>query len=623
MRQPIKQIKNPQHEARIFRARILSSVIIVLMAISIIIFRFFYLQVVQHQSLLKDSEKNRIRTTALAPARGFIYDRNGKLLVDNTPTYRLIVVPEKVSDFKQKLEKLQPIIDLKDEEITEILSKQKNNPPFKPITIKAKLAEPLLSAFIARQHLFQGFKTQPYLIRHYIYTDILSHVVGYVGRINDKEKAQLDKKKYSGTEYTGKNGLEKYYENTMHGKPGSLIVETNAKGKVLKTLEEIPPISGQDVTLTIDVDLQKTAYDSLGDLTGSVIAINPKNGEILAMVSKPGFDPNDFVNGISHAKYAQLINSKEKPLFNRSIKGGYETGSTIKPYMALAGLYYKIIGLNYSMFSKGYFQLPKQKRKYHDWKKGGHGKVNIVDSLTQSVNSFYYDLAVKLGIDRIHDFLYLFKFGELSHIELLGEIKGLLPSRAWKKATKGTIWYPGETVITGIGQGFLVTTPIQLATSLSMLANRGYYVQPHLVQSKTIKPIKLPIDITKEQWDIVHQGMIGVIHGKKGTARKIASKDYLTAGKSGTSQVYGKKEEDVYVRKNEIPKHLRNHALFIAFAPADDPKIAVVVVAEHGSSGSKNAAPIAGAVIKKYLKEIYPKYPQAKELETQEANHVL
>ena len=605
MRHKLRQIKNPQQESRIFSTRIIASVVIVLIAIGIIFSRFFYLQVVQHKILLKNSEKNRIRTTALAPARGFIYDRNGQLLVDNLPTYRLIVVPEKVADFKERLFALQPIINLSSDQISEIVKQARNNPPFKPITIKGKLTEVQLSAFIARKHQFKGFQAQPYLIRHYIYTNILAHVVGYVGRINDQEKSRLDKKEYLGTDYTGKSGLEKYHEDALHGKPGSLIVETNAQGKVLKTIEQILPISGQDINLTIDIELQKAAYEALGDLTGSVIAINPEDGEILAMVSKPGFDPNDFVNGISHAKYSALINSPERPLFNRSIKGRYEPGSTIKPYMALAGLYYQLIDSNYRMFSKGYFQLENQERKYHDWKKGGHGWVDIKQSLTQSVNTFYYQLALKLGIDRIHDFLALFKFGELSGIELKNKKKGLLPSRQWKKANKGTIWFPGETVITGIGQGFLVSTPMQLANSLTILVNKGWYAQPHLIKQETHNAQQLLPNVKAEYWEIVHNGMIGVVNDAKGTARSIINKDYLIAGKSGTSQVYGKKEEDLYTKNAEIPKHLRNHALFIAFAPADDPKIAVVVVAEHGSSGSKAAAPIAGKVINKYMEDIY------------------
>ncbi len=599
-----KQIKNAQQETRVFQSRIVASVLIIFLLIGIIFVRYFYLQVIQHQSLLANSEHNRIKTTAIPPARGFIYDRNGRLLVENIPTYRLQMIPEKVDDIKQSLNELKQLVHITDDDIKELIKKQSLNRPFKPLIVKNKLNEKELSSFMVRKHKYPGFKAVPYLIRHYKYTDILAHVVGYVGRINDKDLKRLDKKRYKGSEYTGKLGLERFHENQLHGFPGSLTVETNAQGRVLKTIEKIPPVSGQDLTLTIDIDLQKTAYDALGELTGSAIAINPKNGEVLAMVSKPGFDPNDFVNGISHKKYNQLINSNQKPLFNRSLRGGYEPGSTIKPYMALAGLYYRVINLNYSMFSKGYFQLDNQARKYHDWKRGGHGLIDIKQSLVQSVNTFYYQLAVLLGIDRIHEFLKPFKFGELSQIDLLAEKRGLLPSRQWKRATKGKMWFPGETVITGIGQGFLVTTPIQLATSLTILANKGIYIKPHLIKTENPELTKLPFDIPESYWDVVHQGMIGVIHDKKGTARSIKNNNYLTAGKSGTSQVYGKKEEDVYNKNLEIPLHLRNHALFIAFAPADDPKIAVVVVAEHGASGSKTAAPIAGKIIDKYLNEI-------------------
>ncbi|MFK8011880.1 MAG: penicillin-binding protein 2 [Marinicellaceae bacterium] len=602
------QIKNPQNETKIFNQRLVTSIVIILVALGLIFIRFFYLQVIQHKNLLASSEKNRIKTSALPPARGFIYDRNGKLLVDNLPTYRLELIPEKVANLSNMLQEIRPLINISQEATDEILKQIENNPPFKPIVIKAKLSETELSRFMARKHNFDGFIAIPYLIRHYKYTNILAHVVGYVGRINDKDTKRLDSATYLGTEYTGKRGLEKYFEKVLHGQPGKLIVESNAKGRILKAIEQTSPLSGKDITLTIDIDLQKTAYNALGDLTGSVIAIDPNNGEILAMVSKPGFDPNDFVNGISQTKYSQLINSIEKPLFNRSIMGGYEPGSTIKPYIALAGLYYNIINTNFTMFSKGFFQLPNKERKYHDWKKGGHGLVDIKQSLGQSVNTFYYALALKLGIDKIHDFLVHFNFGELTNIELLGENPGVLPSRQWKKDKKGTIWFPGETVITGIGQGFFVNSPIQMATSLSILTNKGVFFQPHLIKEKKITEKQIFLEIPEVYWNEVHEGMISVIHDSKGTARAIQNPNYLIAGKSGTSQVYGKKEEDVYNKDLEVPKHLRNHALFIAFAPADDPKIAVVVVAEHGASGSRTAAPIAGEVIKKYLVDILQLY---------------
>lgn len=604
MAKQYRQIKNHQAETRVFNSRVVTSVIIIIFALGIIFSRFFYLQIIKHDVLLKSSEQNRIKTTPLPPARGLIYDRNGTLLVDNIPTYRLEVVPEKSSGLKQKLDELKPLIHLQDNDISEILEQEKRNRPFQPIVVKPKLTEQELAYFVARKYNFPGFRAIPYLIRRYKYTDILAHVVGYVGRINDSDTKRLNKKDYQGTEYTGKQGLEKNLEQRLHGKPGSLTVETNARGRVLKTIKREYSKSGEDIFLTIDIQLQKAAYDALGDMTGSIVAVNPKNGEILAMVSKPGFNPNDFVNGISHKKYAELIESEEKPLFNRSIKGGYEPGSTIKPYIALAGLFYDKITPDYKMISKGYFQLENKPRKYHDWKEGGHGVVGIEDSLAQSVNTFYYSLAMKLGIDRIHEFLSRFKFGQLTHIELLGEIKGLLPSREWKQETRGTIWFPGETVITGIGQGFLVNTPVQLANALSILANKGQFVQLHLVKSEQITKKNIGEDIPDEYWQIVHNGMIKTVHSPMGTARSISNNDYLIAGKSGTSQVYGKSEEDVYLHDTEIPKHLRNHALFIAFAPANNPEIAVVVVAEHGASGSRVAAPIAGKVIETYLKKI-------------------
>jgi penicillin-binding protein 2 len=599
------RIKNPQAETRIFNQRIFIAVLIVFFCISALTIRFFYLQVIKHNDLLEQSEKNRIKAISLPPARGLIFDRNGELLVNNMPTYRLKVIPEKVDNLKEKLDELKNLINLTDNELDDFNKKLKLNQPFHPITLKAKLNDKQLSKFMVNKHHYSGFSAEPYLIRHYLYTDILAHVVGYVGRINDKDLQSLDSDRYKGSAYTGKLGIEKYYENLLHGQPGSLIVETNVKGRVLKTLKEVSPISGQDLHLTLDIGLQKKSYDSLGEHTGSVIVMNPNNGEVLAMVSKPGFDPNLFVNGISQKDYSLLINSSEKPLFNRSIKGGYEPGSTIKPYMALVALKHSIIDLKYNMLSKGFFQLPNQERKYHDWKKGGHGQVDIVQSLAQSVNTFYYDLAVKIGIDRIHSFLDQFKFGVASGIDLQGEKTGLLPSRAWKNANKNTIWYPGETVITGIGQGYLTTTPLQLATAVSILANRGTQVTPHL-RDKSNKPKGSFIDLPKPFWDVIHQGMIAVVHDIKGTAFAVKPKGYLIAGKSGTSQVYGKKEEDVYEKNDELPKHLRNHALFVAFAPADSPEIAVVVVAEHGHSGSKVAAPIAAEIIDYYMQEMKP-----------------
>ncbi len=607
-----RRLKNPHSEMALFQARSLAALALVSLALLAVAGRFFYLQVVKHEELKARSEANRIKTTPLPPARGLIYDRNGVLLAQNLPSYRLEVIPEKVSHLQQALDELAGLIPLDEADREKIQQQLRYSKAFKPIVIKAKLSEAEVAAFAARQHHFPGFRSVPYLVRYYPYRELFSHVLGYVGRINENDLKSLDAERYAGTRYVGKLGVEKFYETRLHGSPGVLKTEINAQGRLLKVLQQTPPHNGEDLTLSLDIRLQQAAAEAFASNPetdiGAAIALDPRNGEVLAMLSQPGFDPNLFVNGISHSQYQALLNSPDKPLFNRAIKARYEPGSTIKPYMLLAGLYYGVIDPAYRMFSSGYFQLPGQKRKYHDWKAGGHGEVDAVQALGQSVNTFFYSLAVKLGIDRIHEFLRHFGFGQKTGIDVPGESTGLLPSRAWKKASRGTIWYPGETVITGIGQGYMIATPVQMIRSLGILASKGLVNQPHLLKLDTVSTTKLPLDIKPEYWNLAHRGMIEVVNGKKGTARAIAAKEYLIAGKTGTSQVYGKKEENIYKKNKDVPRRLRNHALFIAFAPADDPSIAVLVVAEHGASGSRAAAPIAKAIIQRYMELYRPEY---------------
>ncbi len=608
-----RQLKNPHQETVLFQSRSISALMIIILALGLVNGRFFYLQIIHHEDLKARSEANRIKTTPLPPARGLIYDRNGILLADNLPTYRLEVVPEKVNHLQQQLDELAQFIPLDTTDEEKIQQQLRNKKAFKPVVIKDRLNEAEVAAFAVRRHRFPGFRTVPYLVRYYPYGALFSHVIGYVGRINENDLKTLDHARYAGTRYVGKLGVEKFYEARLHGVPGEMKTEINAQGRLLKVLQQKPAVNGEDLTLSLDVRLQQAAAEAFRTNPetniGAAIALDPRNGEILAMLSQPGFDPNLFVNGISHSQYQALIQSPAKPLFNRTIKARYEPGSTIKPYMLLAGLYYGVIEPGFRMFSKGYFQLPGQKRKYHDWKRGGHGEVDSVAALAQSVNTFFYSLAVKLGIDRIHDFLRYFGFGQKTGIDIPGESTGLLPSRAWKKATRGASWYPGETVITGIGQGYMIATPIQMAHSLGILASRGLITQPHVLKDKKPPVVKqLPLAIKPEYWDLAHQGMVAVVNGKKGTARAIASPDYLIAGKTGTSQVYGKKEENIYEKSTDIPRHLKNHALFVAFAPADDPSIAVLVVAEHGASGSRAAAPVAKAIIQRYMALYRPEY---------------
>ncbi len=595
-----KALKQPLHEKRLFNERALVALVVVLMVFFLLLSRYFYLQVIKHDDYSAQADGNRIKIQRISPTRGLIYDRNGVLLAENETAYRLQVITEKTKDLNSQLNALQDLIGLDEEDLLRIRKDIKFNPAFKPITIKENMNEQEVATFAVQNHHYPGFKATPYLVRKYNHAKVMSHVIGYVSKINAEEFSNKDPNLYASDDYVGKIGIEKYYETELHGQPGLLKSEINARGRPLSQAIEQAPSHGQSLHLTIDLALQQAAYDAFADETGAAIAVNPNNGEILAMISKPGYDTNLFISGISHKDYQSLLNAPEKPLFNRSIKGGYEPGSTIKPYMALAGLHHKLITAETTMFSNGVYQLPNQKRKYHDWKQGGHGHVNVVNSLAESVNVFFYDLAVKLGIDRIEAFLKPFKFGQLTGLDIAGEKQGILPSRTWKKANRNMIWFPGETVITGIGQGYFVITPVQMAQALSVLVSKGQYTPLHLIQ-KQVATVLVHSDINTAHWDTVHQGMTAVINAPNGTARALASKDYVFAGKSGTSQVFGKSEEDIYKKNEELPKHLRNHALFVAFAPVQAPEIAVVVVAEHGASGTKAAAPIAKKIIDAYM----------------------
>jgi penicillin-binding protein 2 len=595
-----QNLKQPFHERRLFTERSVIAIIVIILIFILLLSRYFYLQVISHQYFQEQADKNKTKFSRISPTRGLIYDRDGTLLAENITAYRLNIIQEQSLHLEKSLQDIQKTIVFTSDELEEITEKLKYNPIFKPLTVKEKLTETEVAEFAVNKHHFPGFEIEPYLIRKYLYPEELSHLIGYVGKISPDEFEQQDSAIYAANEYFGKTGIEKQHELKLHGIPGQLMTQINAQGKQLSQQIMTPPINGENLNLTIDIALQQESYQAFGDETGSAIAVEIASSEILAMVSKPGYDTNEFIVGISHNKFKELTDSPDKPLFDRSLKGGYEPGSTIKPYIALAGLYHKIINKDFIYFSNGVYQLPNQERKYHDWKQGGHGNVNVVDALAESVNVFFYDLAVKLSIDRIHDFLVNFKFGQYTGIDTSGEKQGILPSREWKKNNRSMVWFPGETVITGIGQGYFVITPVQLAQALTILASKGKVIPIHLIQQE-ITSTELPISISEQDWNTVHLGMTSVINAPNGTARAIKSADYLIAGKSGTSQVYGKSEEDIYKKIDELPKHLRNHALFIAFAPADDPKIAVVVVAEHGASGTKAAAPIAKRIIDFYM----------------------
>ena len=561
-----------------------------------------------YASLAKD---NSIKLVPLVPTRGMIYDRNGKVLAENTPSYSLEIIPEQVHDMDDTLSRLQKLLDISNEEIDQYQKLRKRQKRFVSSTLLLSMNDEQLAKFAVARPYFPGVDIRRQLVRHYPYSELTAHVVGYVGRINEAEMKDLPVAEYRGSTHIGKLGIERSYENDLHGKTGYAEIETNVQARLLNTLNEVNPEPGANLYLTLDIDLQKTAYDALEAFNGAVVAIDIKTGGVLVFVSRPGFDPNPFVVGITNEAYQSLQSSENQPLYNRALRGLYPPGSTVKPFVALAGLEYEAITADQKLFCPGFYQLPGVTHRYRDWKKGGHGSVNMNQAITESCDVYFYRLAATLGIDNMYDFLHKFGFGEKTGIDLVGEKTGLLPSREWKFEKKNQAWYPGETLITGIGQGYLQVTPIQLARATAALANQGKMITPFLVDKMVsvqgVRPgvvlNSYNIPMKSENVASVIEGMVNVVHGARGTAKGInRGIDYQIAGKTGTAQVLGIKQNAKY-NENSIDFKYRDHALFMSFAPVDDPKIAVAVIVENGGHGGSVAAPIAGQVIKQFLKE--------------------
>ena len=613
------EIKDNLKEKRLFTNRTIVAVIGVFFMLAILIAQMFNLQVVNYEKYQTRSVNNRIKVEPQPPRRGLIYDRNGVILADNTPSFQLTLIPEEIKNISDTTLRLRNIIEISDEEMERFEKLMKNLRRnnlhrFDHIPIKFQLTDTEVARFAINRHLFPGVYVKAHIARRYPLKEVASHIIGYVGRINEQELKTLDYFDYAGSTHVGKTGIEKYYEDTLHGDVGEIKVEKNVSGRYIRTIEETPPKPGNDIYLTIDSTLQMEIEKAFGIYSGAVVAIEPASGEILAMVSQPGFDLNLFVNGISSKKYKELQEHKRRPLFNRLTRGQYPPGSTTKPMVGLAGLHYGVVTPEDEVFCPGYYMLPNVSHKYRCWKKWGHGKVNLNHGIAQSCDVYFYDLSYKLGIDRMSTFLGRFGLGQKTGIDLPGEKSGIMPSREWKKRVKNEPWYHGETLISGIGQGFTLTTPLQLAQATALIANRGKYVKPHLLRhhiDPATKSIEQPEfeqsgkdidDVSPEDWQTVIQAMHDVVHGKHGTARKIG-KDapYKFAGKTGTAQVFGVKQDEEARDNEELAFELRDHALFIAFAPIDKPKIAVAVIVEHGGGGSSVAAPVARIVLDKYL----------------------
>ena len=606
-------IRDYLKETRVVHGRIIFLVGIVLCLVIVLVARLAYLQIYQHQRFSTLAQNNRIDLYSLPPVRGLIFDRNGVALAQNFRVYNLEILPDKVEDMEGLLDELGQIVELPPAHIEQFRSLLEKRPSFERQTLKANLSEKEAAVLAINQHQYPGAELQARLQRYYPNGKLISHVIGYVGRISADDMEQIDSKMYRGMEYIGKNGIEAYYEKTLMGETGVSRVETNAHGRIVRNLEEIPPDTGKTLHLSLDIKLQEKSMEALQGYEGSVVAIEPDSGEILAFASFPSYDPNPFVNGISKSGYADLRASEERPLLNRALYGRYAPGSTIKGFMALVGME-NGIGQETKSYCPGYYRLPGYSHRYRCWKKPGHGLLDGHGGIVQSCDVYFYRLARKLGIDRMHDGMVRFGFGKQTGIDLLGEPSGLMPSKDWKKKARGAPWYPGETIITGIGQGFMLVTPLQLAAVTATLANRGKKVTPRFLSAiehpqsqlkEEIEPRVIGIEKLKQDnyYDLVIKSMRDVVHGKRGTARRLAQGiTYEMAGKTGTAQVKSIAQNETYDEKN-TPKKFRDHSLFIGFAPLENPKIAIAVVVEHAGSGSRIAAPIARKLLDYYLIE--------------------
>lgn len=600
------QLKDPYSEKRIFVVRVATIALITVVMLTVVIARYFSLQITQHEAYRTESDRNRVQLQPIPPKRGLIYDRNGVLLAENIPSYRLTIIKEAVDDLDESIELLSTLIDIDEGDIDKFKKRVRRARPYQAVPLKFKLSEEDRAAISVNKYRLPGIDVDAELVRRYPLGDYFAHALGYVGRINEQEQARIDPVNYSGTYQIGKIGIEKYYEDLLHGTVGNQNVETNARGRVLRVLERTDPKPGKDITLHLDARLQQVTHDALGENRAAAVAIDPKTGGVLAMVSTPSFDANLFVGGISSKDYGQLRDSLDLPLFNRALQGQYPPGSTLKPVYGLAGLHYEVVTPESVVRDPGWYQLPNDERFYRDWKREGHAPwVNLEMAIVESCDVYYYDMSYKLGIDRMYEFTKPFGFGERTGVDNTSERKGLLPSREWKRKMKRLPWFPGNTLNVGLGQGFMLATPMQLAMMTGVLANKGERIKPQFLKAadgEMIEPVSLgTIQVDDEHWDVVFESMRKVIHSQKGTARRIGQgAKYMMAGKTGTAQVVGIAQGEEY-DEEALSLRNRDHGLFIGYAPFDDPQIAVAVIVENGGSGSSAAAPIARIMFDTYL----------------------
>ncbi|MCL9782820.1 penicillin-binding protein 2 [Vibrio sp. S4M6] len=611
------QIRDYKAEARLFKFRALAAFLGIVFLLGLLIVNLYSLQVKGFQDYQTRSNDNRIQIVPIAPTRGLIYDRNGVILAENRPVFDLEITPEEVKNMDDTIARLRKILVITPDQVEDFKKELRQTRRFKSIPILTHLTPEQVAIFSVKQHAFPGVTVNASLTRFYPYSDVLTHTIGYVSRINDRDLQRLanegKESNYQASRFIGKIGIERYYEDLLHGTAGYQEVEVNSRGRIIRRLKYVPPIPGKDIVLNLDIKLQEYVYKLLKGRRGSAVVLDPKDDGILAMVSSPSYDPNAFVRGISSRDYRDLLQDKNRPLVNRATLGIYPPASTIKPFMAIAALKEGIITPNTTRNDPGYWRIPNSKTKkiYRDWKRWGHGVVNVSKAIEESVDTFFYQVAYDMGIDDISRWMKLFGFGEYTGVDIHEESKANMPTREWKRLRHKTPWYEGDTIPVGIGQGYWTATPIQIAKATSVLVNHGKVISPHLLRATINSGDSFDNQILKNYpsspnsinnvperfWNLTLDGMRLVNNGKTGTARHyFKNTKYISGGKSGTAQVFGLSEGQDY-NAEEIAEHLRDHALFTAFAPYNNPRFIVTVVLENAGGGSSQG----GSFVRKVL----------------------
>ena len=607
---PREKVRDGKAESNLFARRALIAFIGVIALTGVLLTNLYHLQILNHEDYQTRSNGNRIKLLPVPPSRGLIYDRNGKVLAENITYFGLYIIPEKTEKLDETLNELKDVVGLTETDIEEFRKEKKRTVRYTPILLKGNLSEEQVARFAVNQYRFPSLDVQPYYKRHYPYGEILTHILGYVAKINAKDKKKLEEEgkfgNYAGSHDIGKLGIEKYYEDQLHGQTGFEEVEINNRGKVIRKLRDQPGVAGSSIRLSLDIELQQYIADLLAEYKGAVVAMDPRDSSILAMVTMPSYDNNLFVGGVSGSDYKRLLEDPARPLYSRATQGTYPPASTIKPFMAVAGLREGKITQSTAIYDPGFWILPGSKQRYRDWKKGGHGTTNVNKAITESSDTFFYQLAYDMGIEKMADWMKKFGFGARTGIDLAEESAGVMPNREWKQQRYKKPWVQGDTIPVGIGQGYWIATPLQLAKATAVLINNGRVNTPHLmleiIGADSVQSYRDPLlyddikDVPERFWNIAKLGMFNVIHAANGTGRKaFLGTNYHSAGKTGTAQVFSLNGGKY--NKNALRKELHDHAWFIGYAPYENPQIIVSIILENAGGGGSTAAPVVRKIM--------------------------